>query len=352
MALIGLIDLEDPLDARAEAALHRALREAGVTRIATPGEAAKFDRGDRVLLVGADTLIDSAMIAAMAEGPTSTLACLPNEVDTSHYELIDGATRWAGWAALPGDMVAETAQTLDPDWSLALTLVRRAVQHGALRVDAGRAGALIDLSAGDAVAAIDEARLRTAMRPKAGICGRIVERAALFIADTLLGVEHNLRWIGGATAALLGGFGAALAYGWIAPAAVSFILLTISTRAWRGLTLVAGRPLPWLDHAVDAAALAGLAAATGWAWTSSGQWGVVPLAIVLAADTAMAAEDEADAAAPLWWRGDPPAYAAILLAGSLAGHLVPALVAATVYASASFAVARRRLRVQRLSIET
>jgi hypothetical protein len=352
VALIGLIDLEEPLDARAEAALHRALREAGVTRMATPADAAKFDRGDRILLVGADTLIDGAMITAMAEAPTTTLACLPNDPDTSHYELIDGATRWAGWAALPGDIVAETAQTLDPDWSLASTLVRKAVQQGALRVDAGRAGALIALNRPDAVAAVDEARLHTAMRPRAGIPGRLVERAAEFVGEALLGVEHGFRWVSGVTVALFAGASVSLFYGWIAPAALAFVLLTVSVRALRGLTLVAGRPVPWLDRAVDAAALGGLVAITGWTWTWSGQWGVIPLAIVLAADTAMAAEEELDAQAPSWWRGDAPAYAMIMLLGSLAGQPIAALVAATAYASISFAAARRRLRAQRRSSET
>ncbi|HET9629523.1 MAG TPA: hypothetical protein VFP14_08595, partial [Novosphingobium sp.] len=55
---------------------------------------------------------------------------------------------------------------------------------------------------------------------------------------------------------------------------------------------------------------------------------------------------------PLWWRGDAPAYAAIMLLGSLVGQPVAALVAATVYASISFAVARRKLRAQRLAIGT
>jgi hypothetical protein len=94
VALIGLIDLDEPLEPRAEAALHRALREAGVSRIASPDDAAKLDRGDRVLLIGADTLLDGTMISAMADSTAEMLACVPNEADTVRYELIDGATRW------------------------------------------------------------------------------------------------------------------------------------------------------------------------------------------------------------------------------------------------------------------
>ena len=352
MALIGLIDLVEPLDARAEAALQRALREAGVTRTITTAEARALDPNDRVLLVGADTLLDGAMIAALAGGSAVTLACLPNEIDTARYELIDATTRWAGWAALPGDLVAETAQGLAPEWSLASTLVRQAVQQGALRVDAGRHGALIALDEPEAVATIDAARLRAAMRPRRGIAGRLVEKAALFAAELLLGIEHRLRWAGGAAGLLLAGYAAALGYGWLAPAAGALLLLIVALRIVRGLAVVEGRPLLWLDRAADALALAGLVGVTGWLWQASGQWGVFPLAIVLAADTVMAAEDEADLQKPLWWRGDAPAYAAITLFGSLAGQPVAALVAATLYASASFAVARRRLRAQRLSIET
>ena len=346
MALIGLIDLEAPLDARAAAALQRALREAGVTRTIAPAEAATVDRGDRVILIGADTLLDAPMIAAMGEGHGATIACLPNEIDTTRYELIDGTTRWAGWAALPGDMVADTAQTLDPDWSLASTLVRRAVQQGALRVDAARAGALIALDAPDAVAAIDEGRLRAAMRPRAGISGRIVERAALLAAELLLGVEQNLHWAGGAVLVLLAGLGAALAYGWLAPAALALILSIIAARALRGLAQVAGHPLPWIDRATDGLALAALAATTWWTWTWSGQWGVVPLAIVLAADTNMAAEDEHMLGEPLWWRGDVPTYAMIVMFGTLASAPIATLAAVTIYASVSFAVIRRRLRAK------
>ncbi|HTI31924.1 MAG TPA: hypothetical protein VL405_07305 [Sphingomonas sp.] len=352
MALIGLIELEEPLEARADAALHRALREGGVTRVIAPAEARTVDANDRVLLVGADTLLDRALVAAMAEGSTATLACLPNELNTARYELIDGTTRWAGWAALPGDMVAETAQGLAPEWSLASTLVRRAVQQGALRVNAGRQGALIALDAPDAVAAVDEARLRASMRPRRGICGRIVEKAALFVAERLLGVEHKLRWAGGAAALLAAGFVAAVGYGWLAPAAGALILLIVALRALRALGAVEGRPQSWTNRTADVLALIGLSGAAGWLWQASGQWGVVPLAIVLAADTVMASEDEVATGEPLWWRGDAPAYAAVMLFGSLVAQPVAALVAATVYASASFAVARRRLRNQRLSIGT
>ncbi len=344
MALIGLIDLDEPPDARAGAALQRALREAGVTRTITTADARAVDPNDRVLLIGAETLLDGAMIAAMAEGSGATLACLPNELDTARYELIDGTTRWAGWAALPGDLVGETAQGLAPEWSLASTLVRKAVQQGALRVDAGRQGALIALDAPDALVAADEARLRAAMRPRRGIAGRLVETAALFVATALLPVDPRLRWAGGAAGVLSAGFAAALGYGWLAPAAAALILLTMALRVVRGLAEVDGRPLRWTDRVADGLALAGLAGAVGWLWQASGQWGVFALAIVLAAATAMAAEDEADAGAPLWWRGDAPAYAAIIGLGSVADVPVAALAACAIYASASLAVARRRLR--------
>lgn len=352
MALIGIIELDEPLEPRAEAALQRTLRESGVTRVIAPGEARSIDANDRVLLVGADTLLEAALVRAMAESKGTTLACLPNELDTAQYELIDATTRWAGWAALPGDMVAETAQGLAPEWSLASTLVRRAVQQGALRIDAGRQGALIALDAPDAVAAVDEARLRAAMRPRRGICGRFIEKAAFFVAERLLGVQSKLRWVGGATGLVLAGFAGSLGYGWLAPAAALLILLTVALRVLRGLTAVEGHPLSWTNRAADALALAGLAGASGWLWQTSGQWGVFALAIVLAADTIMASEDEIEAGEPLWWRGDAPFYAAIMLFGALVGLPAAALLAATVYGSASFAVARRRLRHQRLSIGT
>lgn len=352
MALIGLIDLDEPLDARADAALHRALREGGVTRVIAPAEAAMLDCGDRVILVGATTLLDGALVSAMGDGSAATLACLPNEPDNAGYELIDGATRWAGWAALPGDMVAETAQELAPEWSLASTLVRRAVQQGALRIDAARAGALIALDRPDAVAAVDEARLRAAMQPRTGIAGQTLERIALFAARHLLGVEHGLRWTGVAGFVALTVFGAALAYGWLAPAAVALLLVTVAARIARGLALVAAKPLSWSDRATDAVALTGLAAATGWMWTWSGQWGVFPLAIVLAADTVMAAEDETALGEPLWWRADTPALTVMILIAALAGQPIAGLVIGTIHAAASFAVTRRRLRVQRDAIAT
>ncbi len=352
MALIGLIDIDEPLDARADAVLRRALHEAAVHRTVGASEAAELDRGDRILLIGANTLLDGTLIEAMAESDTATLACLPNEPETTHHELIDATTRWAGWAMLPGDVVAETAQGLAPEWSLASTLVRRAVQQGALRIDASRTGALIALDAPDAVMVIDVARLRAAMRPRSGIAGRLVERAALFLGERLLGVEHKLRWAASAALLLATGYAGALAYGLLAFAAGALLLLIIALRVVRGLAAVDGSPLPWIERVADLLGLVGLAGATSWLWHASGQWGVFPLAIVLAADTVMAVEDESDAALPLWWRADVPSYAAIMLVGALAGQPVAALVAATAYASASFAATRRRLRAQRLSSET
>lgn len=123
----------------------------------------------RVLLVADGTLPDRALVDRLVQAPVPALAALPDEPAFAAFERIDADTRWAGVAMLDGRRVSEAAAMLG-EWDPISTMMRRAVQEGAARVDApqppllaDRAEALVQAEAG-LVAASREAAVGWADR--------------------------------------------------------------------------------------------------------------------------------------------------------------------------------------------
>jgi hypothetical protein len=133
-----LVLLVERMPAALTAALDRLRRDGIVIDVArTIGDAAdRFHPDERLLLIADGCVADQPMLDALAALAPPALMTLPDRPDTGEYERIDATCRWAGLGLFDGAAIRSTAAMLG-DWDAQSTLLRRAVQAGARRVDCG-----------------------------------------------------------------------------------------------------------------------------------------------------------------------------------------------------------------------
>ena len=93
----------------------------------------RFEAGSSILVIGDGIAPPASLVAQMAEEEDATVAVLPDDEAHDKFERIDNASRWAGVALIDSSLLSSTARMLG-DWDLQSTLLRRAIQEGALRV--------------------------------------------------------------------------------------------------------------------------------------------------------------------------------------------------------------------------
>ena len=119
------------------AALDRLRRDGialDVARVAADA-ADRFHPDEQVVLIGDGVIASQPLIDRLASSPAPALAVTQQ---AGGFERLDASGWWAGLALVDGATVRETA-ALPGEWDAESTLVRRAVQGGALRIDAGPA---------------------------------------------------------------------------------------------------------------------------------------------------------------------------------------------------------------------
>ena len=115
----------------------RLSRESGVSvLIATDGPeiARRIEKDDRILMLGGQMIVPQPAMDELASADAPSLLVTPTEPATAHFERIDGSHVWAGGALIPGETVLSTVDMLG-EWDLELTLLRRAVQQNARRIE-------------------------------------------------------------------------------------------------------------------------------------------------------------------------------------------------------------------------
>jgi hypothetical protein len=95
--------------------------------------ASRFEPSGTILLLGDGVVPTPDLIAQIAEEGEPAIATVPDDALHEQFERIDGEARWAGVALVEGHLLASTAAMLG-DWDLQSTLLRRALQEGALRI--------------------------------------------------------------------------------------------------------------------------------------------------------------------------------------------------------------------------
>ena len=161
---------------------------------------------EAVLLIAEACLPEVGLLRAMTAAHVPVLAVLPDTAEYGQFERIDAEQRWAGVALLDGHRIAETAAMIGA-WDPVSTLLRRAVQENAGRIDAARAPILTTDMA--ALAAAEQAILAGARKPADDLIGRVLfaptEELALPLllarkmeANVVAGIGALLAFVGGA----------------------------------------------------------------------------------------------------------------------------------------------------------
>src|SRR5436305_3801653 len=112
----------------------------GVFAVSEINEAiSRFEAGVSILIIGDGIAPPVELVTQMTEQVEPVVAVVPDDEQHQAYERIDAGSRWAGVAMVDANLLGSTAAMLG-DWDLQSTLLRRAIQEGALRINADEAG--------------------------------------------------------------------------------------------------------------------------------------------------------------------------------------------------------------------
>jgi hypothetical protein len=135
-AQLVLLRSEFPSPELARAA-DRLARETGVSVLLAgdgPELARRIEKDDHVLMLGGQMIVPQPSLDELGAALPPALLVTPTETATAHFERIDGNHVWGGGMLISGDTVLSTVDMLG-EWDLELTLLRRAVQQNARRIE-------------------------------------------------------------------------------------------------------------------------------------------------------------------------------------------------------------------------
>jgi hypothetical protein len=281
----------------------------------------------------------------MAAEPEPAVAVVPDDEAHAAFERIDGESRWSGVAAVDAHLLGSTAAILG-DWDLQSTLLRRALQEGAIRIPVTAIG-------GDPLLAETPEDLQDFQRRllvgSRGVRPDWVSRFLLppieeFATEQLMETAVRPLWlIWGALALTLGG-AFCFTRGWLAAGLVLLLLsMPLDLIATR-LASLRLRPLPvrLLSRLALWPASGFALLALGW-WEMRGAsgWGaLLSTAATLAFAEAARVERAGMPEGELWLFSRRSAIVAAV-PFALAGAWTSYLVALLVYATVSFFIIQR-----------
>jgi hypothetical protein len=301
----------------------------------------RFEAGSMILLVGDGVAASADLVATIAEEPEPAIATVADDELHEAFERIDAGSRWAGVAVVNAQTLGSTAAMLG-DWDLQSTLLRRALQDGALRLPvaagvseplmAERAEQLEDFQRG-MVAASRQARSDWASR-------YVLPPVEEFATEQLMETKVRPGWLVWAALGLTVAGAAAFTRGWTVAGLILLVLSTpLDTIAGR-LAMLRLRPLP--VRMLSRMALwpvAGLAllALAFWQSRHGAGWGAV-MAAVAAMAFAQAARIEAIGADVPWsvWLFSRRNAILAAIPFAIGGAWTAYLVALFLYAAGSF----------------
>lgn len=112
----------------------------GVVAVSDINEAiSRFEAGASILMIADGVAPPAELVTRMTELAEPAVAIVPDDEQHQAYERIDAGSRWGGVAMVDANLLGSTAAMLG-DWDLQSTLLRRAIQEGALRIQAAEAG--------------------------------------------------------------------------------------------------------------------------------------------------------------------------------------------------------------------
>lgn len=331
---------------RVPPALHEALERLrgdglAVIPVSDGNEAAsRFEAGSLILLVGDGVAAPAELLAQLAEEPEPAVATVPDDEAHEAYERIDATSRWAGVALVDGRTLGATAAMLG-DWDLQSTLLRRALQDGALRVRVASAGEPLLADSADQLGGFERALIASSRGARSDWASRyVLPVVEEFATERLLETPVRPQWlIWGALALNLA---AALAFtrGWLWPALGLLVLSTPLDLVARRLATLRLRPLPprslsrrllWPTAGLALLALGWRLATHGSGWASF----VTALVTLAFAEAARIERGHDEVPGQVWLFSRRNAILAAV-PFALAGAWALCLVALALYAAGSF----------------
>jgi hypothetical protein len=316
----------------------------GVFPISDVQEAvSRFEAGSMILLIGDGVAPSADVVAALAEEPEPTVATVADDEAHAAFERIDAESRWAGVAVVDARILGAVSAMLG-DWDLQSTLLRRAIQEGALRLpiseESGppllieRAEQLEDFQR-NLIAASRGARTDWVSR-------YLLPPIEEFATERLMATSVRPGWLIFAALALTIAGAACFVRGWLGAGLALLVLSTPLDIVAARLATIRLRPLPvraWSRLALWPAAGLALLALGWWEYRHGPGWGalVTAGATLAFAEAARIEKAAFPAGSEIWLFSRRSAiFAAIPFA--LAGAWTTYLVVLLIYAAISFFV--------------
>jgi hypothetical protein len=303
--------------------------------------ASRFEAGSLILMIADGMAPDFGLLTRLAEHAEPAVGLVPDDEAHARFERVDAQSRWAGAALVDAHLLGSTAAMLG-DWDLQSTLLRRAVQEGAIRIAAGEPGMGALLAERPADLANFERRLLVATR---GARSDWASRYALpfieeFATEKLMESRVKPAILIGLALALTVGAAFGFTRGWIWQSYIALVLATPLDLVAARLAALRLRPLApgmLLRRLLWPAAGLALLALGWWSQRHDGDWGST-MAAVTALAFAQAGRVErqgADVPNDLWLfsRRNAILGAAPFIIG---GWIDALLIALSLYAAASF----------------
>jgi hypothetical protein len=331
---------------RVPPALHEALERLrgdglSVIPVSDGNEAAsRFEAGSLILLVGDGVAAPAELLAQLAEEPEPAVATVPDDEPHEAYERIDATSRWAGVALIDGRTLGATAAMLG-DWDLQSTLLRRALQDGALRVRVAPAGEPLLADTADQLVGFERGLIAGSRGARTDWASRyVLPLVEEFATERLLDTPVRPQWLIWTGLGLTVAAAFAFTRGWLWPGLGLLVVATPLDLVARRLATLRLRPLPPRSPSLRLLwPAAGLAlAALGWrlAFHGSG-WGALATALAAAAfaEAARIEQGQAELPGQVWLFSRRNAILAAV-PFAIGGAWAAYLVALALYAAASF----------------
>lgn len=208
----------------------------GIFAVSDINEAiSRFEAGVAILKIADGIAPPIELVTRIAEQTEPAVAVVPDDEQHQAYERIDAGSRWAGVAMVDANLLGSTAAMLG-DWDLQSTLLRRAVQEGALRIQAAEAGGeplLVENA--DQLADFQRLLIQSSRGARIDFASRYLLAPLEDIAtERLMETPVHPLWLVWAALALTLGAAFCFTRGWLG---AGLILLVLSTP----LDLIAGR---------------------------------------------------------------------------------------------------------------
>jgi len=294
---------------------------------------------ESVLLIAEACLPEVGLLRAMTAAHVPVLAVLPDTAEYGQFERIDAEQRWAGVALLDGHRIAETAAMIGA-WDPVSTLLRRAVQENAGRIDAVRAPILTTDAAALAVA--EQAILTGARKPADDLIGRVLFAPTEELAMPLLLARKMEANVVAGVGALLACVGGALSLtGWRWLPLIGLLLSGLAAAGAARLGRIRQRSrfqervFGWVRLAGAGLGVVGLARLLA---RTSGQWGWwLTGGLLIAAMLGLWAERRLSPVRPPIWLASVDTAIWTMLPFAAFGHWDWGFAAVAAYAAGSFA---------------